>query len=470
MEQKKHRISIRLNGTQLDGQEKTTGQTGSVGRPHEQRQELPFPFAEEATGGAMVPPATGEQLNRDDTLQTEQGESSVGPGISEATERLSQLRSTRIAEDVNAGHNERNERPTWDNGSGWGVEWSDQELEHGLLTGRISKKSQFGGGRFFDQRNWAKMLIASASAVAIGLCFGFIVLSIFSDDKLSQSYRYVLDGTMQTLTAAPEDGQAEQAEANQMDAAGEKPDEAPVSQEGAGEPLQLPELHAFMAQVGAFQDAASAEIAMESLEKQGYPQLLYAQDGQHYLFVAAAPSRDEILGIASVLKEKAIDVYVKEVTFPGFSGQLDIPEKKTAEDPAVLEEQSLQSFFSTGAQLVDLLTEWSAQRLTQPGAASSAGEEETKLKELHLRFLEQNRLLQPVLPEEWKAPITEMVSGLNQAMTAFSKANTANVQSYAWQVQDGVLLYIERYVSFLQKQQSQEEQSQQQPSQKQPSE
>jgi hypothetical protein len=75
-------------------------------------------------------------------------------------------------------------------------------------------------------------------------------------------------------------------------------------------------------------------------------------------------------------------------------------------------------------------------------------EEEASAKELHLRFLEESRACEAVIPEQWKPFVTEMVNGINQAFTAMTKAKTDNAQPYAWQAQGGILRYYENYMNF----------------------
>jgi hypothetical protein len=293
-----------------------------------------------------------------------------------------------------------------------------------------------------------KTLLTAGSAVSIGLLFGFLVLTVFTQEQLSQSYRSVLSGTMQTLTAQ----ELGQRPASSQDLVGPV---QPTSQsqkltDGKSIALQLPEQSFFLAQAGAFQLDAPEDAAVAPFDKQGIPHLMYRGDDKLYVFAAAAPTRDGILGFASSLKAKGTEVYVKEMTFPGL--QKDVTVMPTAGAPQA---PDLNAFFLTGWDMVRTLAAQSADVVTATQTAPASATEVAALKENHRRFLEESRAVQT--PEEWKPFFTGMVNGMNQAMSAQAKMQeavagkkTANAESYAWQVQAGVLAYLENYTKWVQ--------------------
>lgn len=308
-------------------------------------------------------------------------------------------------------------------------------------------------GSFRFSRRWVKTpamknLLTAGGAVSIGLLFGFLVLTVFTQEQLSQSYRSVLAGTMQSLTAQ------ELGQRNASDQVLYGPVQ-PTSQSqadsnGKSGSIQLPEQRFYMAQAGAFQLEASEEAAIAPFEKQGIPHLLYRGDDKQYVFAAAAPTRDGILGFASSLKAKGTEVYVKEITFPGLQKDVAVtPSTGTAQAP------DLNAFFLTGLEMVRTLAAQSAGAVTPSSAVSAGTADAAALKEKHRRFLEESRAVQT--PEEWKPFFTGMVDGMNRAMTAQAKMQeaisgkkTAHAESYAWQVQAGILDYLENYAKWVQ--------------------
>jgi len=456
--QKNHRISIKLNGMLVAGeaQKEQERQAEGAGRIPQPAAGIPFPFAAESAVERQA--SADRSADRTQTLPLadkgtpEEKEEGAFPAEeaeeSDAALRLAQLRRTMRAADADdpAAYEEP---PVWDVRGSDVADWADAPADRGPLRKR--NRRLFAGGGFTDRREWLKMLLASLSAVAIGICFGFLALTLFTDDKLRETYIDVLGGTMQTFSAVPDaapEGQAASPEAETGKAAAEGPTAAAGAGSNTAAPAQPPHLRLYMAQVGAFQDAASAATAIQSLKDRGYPHFLYEQDGRHYLFTAAAPSRDQLLGVAGLLKDQGMEVYVKEITFPPVSGSAGIAEG-TAEPAANQPQPALSSLLATGAELVARLSQWSAQQLAGGSeAAPLSAEQEAALQELHRRFLEQNRSLQSSLAENGKTAIAEMVGGLNQAMTALAQARSGQVQPYAWQVQNGVLVYIEKYAAL----------------------
>ncbi len=355
----------------------------------------------------------------------------TGPKEEDAFERMLQLRGT-------TSQSSKREPLTESSVPAYMTETEeDEDLE-----------DQLPRRRFFGS-NWLKTpalktLVTTGSAVTIGLLFGFLVLTVFTQEQLSQSYKSVLTGTMQSLTAQ----ELGQRPATSGDGAAQ-----PASQSQpatSSNTLQLPEQTMFMAQAGAFQLDAPAEAAVAPFAKQGIPHLLYRGEDKMYIFAAAAPTRDAILGFASGLKARGQDVFVKEMTFPGLNKDVTVNQAEGASKAP-----DLNAFFLTGLEMARSLAAQSANvvNATQSAAASTDGE--AALKEKHRRFLEESRAVQ--VPEEWKPLFTGMVNGMNQAVTAQAKMQeaitgkkTANAESYAWQVQAGVLEYLENYVKWVQ--------------------
>lgn len=293
-----------------------------------------------------------------------------------------------------------------------------------------------------------RSVITTGGAVAIGLVFGFLVLTVFSQEQLSRSYQSVISETVQSLTAQQTVPKGEPILVAGPIVPGESAGKsAPATEIGPQAALQLPEIKMFVAQAGVFQPDASAQTAAEPLDKQGLPHLIFKDDAKQYMFAAAAPTRDAVLGFASSLKNKGIDVYVKEFAFPAFQGTVTV-EKVTgaAANP------DLGTFFSNGTQLIQTLSAHSGQIII--GASPALSQKEAAiLKEQHRQFLEESRLFQA--QDSWKPLLEGMVNGVNQAMAARDKMAEASAvkkiesaESYAWQVQTGVLEYLENYAKW----------------------
>ncbi|MDC0763306.1 MULTISPECIES: hypothetical protein [Brevibacillus] len=298
--------------------------------------------------------------------------------------------------------------------------------------------------------------LTTGGAVAIGLLFGFLVLTVFSQKEFSESYGNVLSETVQTLTApgagteqtAGKNGVTGPASPNES----QPTQETPTNGNAVGQKaiaLQLPAVNMYVAQAGVFQPDASPQTAVEPLEKAGIPHLLYKDASKQYMFAAAAPTRDAVLGFAASLKNKGMDIYVKEFSFPAFEGSVPVGKAANASgDPNV------KAFFTHGVKLVQTLSAQSGLIITT-GQLSPTAKETAELKEIHRQFLEESRKMEA--KEAWKPLLDGMVNGVNQALAARDKMAEASAgkkvesaESYAWQVQAGVLAFFESYASWIQ--------------------
>ncbi|GAA4705088.1 hypothetical protein [Brevibacillus fulvus] len=287
------------------------------------------------------------------------------------------------------------------------------------------------------------------SAIAIGLIFGFFVLTAFLQEQFSSTYRNVLDGTFQSLTTFT----------TGLELPGENASVPDEPQQTETEPMSPPaqtqlrikvaEQTLMMAQFGVFATAEAAQTAITQLEQQGLPHMLVEQEGKQYLYVAVAPKRDDLLGLASYLKNKGMEVYIKELTIP----EVERPNVTVTASASQESAGGLQNMFATGLSLVGDLSYWSGKIGNDPNAQKITAEEMNHLKEQHRQFLEQSRSGQ--FPQEWEPYVNGMITGLNQAMAAQEKMSAAladnkpsQAESYAWQVQGGVLAYLQNYLSW----------------------
>ncbi|MED4585507.1 hypothetical protein P9578_22305 [Brevibacillus choshinensis] len=304
-----------------------------------------------------------------------------------------------------------------------------------------------------------RTVVSTGGAIAIGLLFGFLVLTVFSEKELSQSYRNVLGDTVQTLTAqGPSELSNQPAIAGPVLPGVDRPvADSPATTSGtqAKVNVQLPEVKMFVAQAGVFQPDTSAQAATEPLDKLSIPHLLFKDSVKQYMFAAAAPTRDAVLGFAANLKNKGVDVYVKEFSFPAYQGTVALNAVASSST-----HPDLQSFFSNGVKLAQTLSAHSGQVITNAQPVLSQ-EEAAAMKEQHRQFLEESRLVQS---QSGGSPyFSGMVNGINQAMDARDKMAEANAgkkaqsaESYAWQVQAGILGYLENYAAWVQQAQKPE--------------
>ncbi|MBR8660582.1 hypothetical protein [Brevibacillus sp. NL20B1] len=404
--QRKTQVTVKLNGERWDGSrtEKKTGQTDGGQPPIEWRKAEGIPF---------VP-----------TVKTSREEDAWSL-LKELHKKHPQVTAVR-----DSGVEPQRE-----------AEFSPDEEESGHF-----RRSRVVLSKWMRQGTVTKNLFATGGAVAIGLVFGLLVLSVFGEEQLSRSYQSVLSDTVTTFSAVGKDDKADG-----MKAAG------PVTPEAAGTDadgtkqmveLQLPEERLYVAQIGVFQPETSTAEAIKPLDAAGIPHFLYKGEDKQYLFAAAAPARDAVLGFASNLKAKGMDVYVKEWVLPGVSGSVSVTGPAGTATP-----EDLNAFFQTGLEMARTLASQSGHVISSAQPVLSK-EEASAIKEQHRRFLEQGRSVSA--QESGQSLFAGMVNGMNQAVQARDKmaeaivgGKTASAESYAWQVQAGVLTFWENYANWV---------------------
>ncbi|MGD8188814.1 hypothetical protein ACQCN2_02320 [Brevibacillus ginsengisoli] len=304
----------------------------------------------------------------------------------------------------------------------------------------------------FTRSDWFRMMISSIGAVSLGLIFGFGVLMVFKQEQIPQSYKSVLGGTLQLPSDQSADSPT-QTDHNESSASTANTalqgGQGALAQAAVSANLALPEQKLFLAQAGVFSDAASAQPVIDTLSKQGFPHFLYPMDGKQHLFVAMAPTRDEILGIADFLKNNHLDIYVKEVVIPALEQEVQVSKSLVNADPKASSHNQVETFLVNGFEVVKSLSAHSSKVLNQESSAQPiSADEENQLRELHRKFVDQGRVVLTGVPAEWQPYFKNMTDGLNQAITAMNELKSSNSKSYAWQTQNGVFQYIANYVEW----------------------
>src|SRR5699024_10040586 len=112
-----------------------------------------------------------------------------------------------------------------------------------------------------------------------GFVMGFVVLTIFSDETAKQT-------TASNVSNS----------ANQVNQSDDQPEESTSSQDA-----QLPELDFTMniVQGAAFSSDGNSQDAVEKLQKDGYPAVLYDDGETVYLFIGAANDKQQAKELAN---------------------------------------------------------------------------------------------------------------------------------------------------------------------------
>ncbi|QOT01120.1 sporulation protein [Brevibacterium sp. JNUCC-42] len=330
-----------------------------------------------------------------------------------------------------------------------------------------------------SKRPVLRLFITTLGAIILGILFGFIVLNVFVQEQLVHPSQAGVSLPKPTApqttsasignqngsgaTAVPVNGEnrgvgsnqvkeidstregASQQGASGMSSTGEKTADAIFAS------VQFPEQNYYMVQMGVFTDPKAADPAIISLDEKGLPHFLYQIDGRLHLFTGVAPSRDAILGLADNYRQKQIDVYVKEVKLPAMEKKVKLVPTSALEVGASVDKGVVNAFIKSGAEIIQQLSALSSQVVNteRQKVRPLTAEQETKLKSLHVAFLDNSRAIQQGLSTKEQVYIAGMVQGMNQAMSTMTQLKTANAEPYAWQVQKGVMQYLNYYVKWM---------------------
>ncbi|MET3196279.1 hypothetical protein [Bacillus sp. OAE603] len=132
---------------------------------------------------------------------------------------------------------------------------------------------------FLNNSSYKSIIISIISASLIGLCFGFVFLSIFKQSKSEQQ-------SPDVVTVAPTQVQ-----------------------------MNIPAISFDLAQVGMFKNMDSAQKNVDEIAEQGYEAVIYEKN--EAFFVVIALSGKESTFLKDEVKKKLDSVYLKEESIGG---------------------------------------------------------------------------------------------------------------------------------------------------------
>lgn len=154
------------------------------------------------------------------------------------------------------------------------------------------------------------MLLASGSAVMIGMILGFFMLNMFTQF-----------------------GNSSQQQGSHIDAIGLVENQEDTDEDG----LQINEVQTvsttieafrgFVLQAGVFSTKENAELGAASYHEHGFSTLIWERDQQFFLFSGIAQSQEQAKGLVSDYEAYGLEVFVKEWTTPDITIQLTSEEK-----------------------------------------------------------------------------------------------------------------------------------------------
>jgi len=250
-----------------------------------------------------------------------------------------------------------------------------------------------------------KVIGTITGAVVTGALFGFVILSFFKDGS-GGSIVPVKPGTESVAESSGEPAKA-----------------APVAVSVQGRSY-------YVLQYGLFSTKEGTEQAKQELEQYG----LAAgsdPDEEYRVYAGISPDREQAKLLSSQLKDKGVDLYVKEITLPAVS------ELKFAGDA-----DTASRYFETSSELASKLSSLSAALLSQEKPATLNADETAAVTDVHSRWTEAMKSFQTGLGQEEEQLGKQIEQTMNSAVSALTEYNRNANKALLWEIQSRMMQYV----------------------------
>jgi hypothetical protein len=299
---------------------------------------------------------------------------------------------------------------------------------------------------FMSFKRSSKILLIAGSAIGVGLLFGMIALSIFSNlsdgkneptaivNKDNQDSSTPQAGQNQDKIPTSEDSNLEGV-SSEAGGESENPQLIPSGQV-QGNILELPSRSYYVVQAGAFTEESAGKMIIEEYKQNGWPGMLLGDEAPYRLYVGMSQTKEGAMLVGRYFQEQNVQIYVKEHQTPPVS-QVEVQ----ANEEAL---QLLPTFLAKGDQLVAKLGEISSNGIMDAEYQLTL-EEWNGVQELHRNFIQEGKQLFSNWPGNEKQMGEQMIHHLNIGVNALETYRKQSHGAYLWQVQQAVLQYLNEY-------------------------
>jgi stage II sporulation protein B len=296
---------------------------------------------------------------------------------------------------------------------------------------------------------WTRIVLSVFGAVATGVLFGFLVLSMFSDHALP----FGLFGGGKAKEAAPESGGAAAAGAGA--AAGDSAASGSSAGTGAGTAagqavaagaqagteaagnmaaVNLPGRSYLFLQNGIFSSAAAAQAAQAELKKKGYAAVSVAEpDGKTTVYAGFALQKEEAVKLSRKLQSDKLDVFVKAVNVPA-APKLKWTGKAGGGD--------LAAYFQQGDKLVQMIGALTVLHLGETKPSEIEAETLDAIRTAHQQWIAASAPVKSGVPDTVAPALQQMATALNTAVMSMDEYRKNVSASYLWQAQGALMQYV----------------------------
>lgn len=298
----------------------------------------------------------------------------------------------------------------------YGTKYASFEDEE-RFTGRRMGPSRFNSGREKNAKGLIGVFASILGAVALGVVFGFIVLSFFKSGMLDNPAtppkpisKTVETGTLQTKPQ-------ENAETGTL------PGEAEITTVS----ITLPSSTYYMVQGGVFQDQASAAPILEKIKSKGWPSS-FSGEKPAYLFLGIAVNRDRALAIANRFQE--MDVYIKESKVESKTILAELKQGATTT------QEEWDQWFKQEQLFATTLGNAIGEGLT---AGKLGGNQWKEITEAHRTLLQYGREWVNKLPESQQSLGNRLLNDYTKGVSAMERYQKQPEAGHLWQAEQALL-------------------------------
>lgn len=264
-----------------------------------------------------------------------------------------------------------------------------------------------------------RYFVSVGGAVLTGFLMGLALLSfVVEDGEIGNLYSSYFGEEAPQGTATGE--ASGEAATGQGDPATTNPATYPMPVSWVDQPY-------YMVQAGVFADDTGAEAMIQTLAGQGYPGLLLPTSKDFRVYVGTAGTKEDAVIVAGELKERGIDVYVKDFAIPG-AQQIELASEGNAE--------LITTFLSDGDRLYKALSHWQSNVLN----GTEAGGESLK-PELQ-QWITQLGGFRSFLSSDQQMQLDQMVIYMKEAVALQEDYLRDPVVTHVWRAQGELMNYI----------------------------
>jgi stage II sporulation protein B len=281
-----------------------------------------------------------------------------------------------------------------------------EEHEVVELPPNMPRLSQFGNRRFPDAF-WWKSILSIAAAIATGILFGTIALSLLAKPA--------------TNSAQPQ----------QIEERSNMPQPV-VSNEAVETSLKLTERNMFLLQNGVFETLEAATSLASDLKSKGLAATI--DKGERFVVYAGITSnREAALRVGSRLQLKQVEVYIKPYPLPIIE---QIPWMNAETETTII------NYLREGSDLIQKIGDLTLVHLDGDEPLALEPSTLTSLQTSHIAYTDWAIVVEASVPTDAQEPIQQMNNAMRTAVDAIEEYDENPDQAFLWSAQSALMDYV----------------------------